>query len=104
MAYTIIDGIVFIFHKVIFMNLFGWLIRPLYNSVARSLAVVAADVMLIVIELIFYGALLALLVVLCDKLYSKIRRKKRAQKKSESANKAEAPKTEKKPREYREYQ
>lgn len=73
----IVHWIVYIFSDLIFLNLFGWCINPLYNFIERATNMAIADCMLIIIELIFYGIVLAILVKLYDRIIKKIKKKKR---------------------------
>lgn len=68
---NIIHWIVYIFSDLIFLHLFGWGINPLFRLVEGKANTAIANCMLIIIELIFYGIILALLVKLFDKILRK---------------------------------
>lgn len=93
---AVIGKIVYIFSDLIFLHLFGWAINPLYNKVADAWAPVIADSMLLLIEFIFYGAVLAGLVILFDKFLEKKRKKKRQQTRYEKIENTESKVSDKK--------
>ncbi len=79
----------YIFSDKIFLGLFGWCVTPIYNSIARSSAPIVADILLFLVECLFYGLVIVLIVKLSDRLLSKNRKKKEkpvkeAKKESES--------------------
>lgn len=65
--------VVWFFHDLIFMHLFGWGVRPLYNSITRSSAEVVAKVVVFILETAFYAIVVIALVKLADYLLSKRR-------------------------------
>lgn len=95
----ILDLIVYIFSDIIFLHLWGWLINPIYRSIENSANTAIADSFLLLIELIFYGIVLALIIVFSEKIGRKLKQNKKDKAELQTVKKEEKPKK----REYREY-
>ena len=61
----------YIFSEKIFLGIFGWCVNPVYNNIARSHAPIVADVLLFLVECLFYGLVIALIVKLSDLVFRK---------------------------------
>lgn len=98
MAETIINKIVYFFSDLIFLNIFGFAINPLFNTIERSANTAIANSVLILIEFCFYGLIIALLVFLFDKILRKKgnSKEKRVEKNREKVEALKAKELEKK--------
>lgn len=65
--------IVWFFNDLIFMHVLGWCVRPLLNFVSTRTLPILADILLFIIETVFYALVVILLVKLGDFLLSKRR-------------------------------
>lgn len=68
---TAFDWCIWFFSDLIFMHIWGWGVRPLYNWVTQVQAEIVAKVMLFVLETAFYLVIIILVVLLIDFLLSK---------------------------------
>lgn len=71
----ILDIIVLVFSDIIFLTLFGWAVNPVYDLIEKTYNTALANSFLLVIELIFYGLVLAGIILLIEKI---VRDRKRA--------------------------
>lgn len=85
---AVLDFIVHVFSDIIFLNIFGFAINPIYRSIERSANTAIANSFLIIVEIIFYSLVLTGCILLIEKI-AKNRKASRKDKRIDSETKKE---------------